>query len=81
MRSSRDPYSGPNPASSEATDTPSTSLSASASGAPGYLNLLAPSRSNLHLFPKGNNNRCFRPGLFQTHIRINRRTELSFRGC
>ena len=36
MKNSRDPHSGPNPASSKATDTPSsTSLSANASGAPG----------------------------------------------
>ena len=41
MRSSRDPNSGPNPASFEGTDTPSTSLSANASGAPGYPNFLA----------------------------------------
>ena len=39
MRSSKDPHSGPNPTSSEATDTRSTSLSANASGAPGYFNL------------------------------------------
>ena len=53
MRSSRNPHSGPNPASAETTDTPSTSLSANASGAPGYFYLLAPSRPNLNLFPKG----------------------------
>ena len=35
MKSFRDPHPGPNPASSEATDTPSTLLSARASGAPG----------------------------------------------
>ena len=46
MRSSKDPQSGPNPASSEATDTSSTSLSANASGAPGYRNLLPSSRPN-----------------------------------
>ena len=61
----RDPHPGPNPASSEATDTPSTSLSANASGAPGYLNLPALSRPNLNLFPKGKYNRCFRPRLFE----------------
>ena len=55
MRSIRDPHSGPNPASSEATDTPSTSSSANASGAPGYLSLLAPSLPNLNLFPKCEN--------------------------
>ena len=59
MRSSRDPHPGPNSVSSEATDTPSTSFSANASGAPGYHNLLAPLRPNLNLFPKGKNNRCF----------------------
>ena len=78
MRSSRDPHPGPNLASSDATNTPSPSLSANASG---YLNLLAPSRPNLNLFPKGKNNRCFRPGLFRIHTRTNRLIELSFRGC
>ena len=71
MRSSRDPHPSPNPASSEATDTPSTSLSANASGAPGYLNLLAPSCPNLNLFPIGKNNRCFCPGWFRTHTCTN----------
>ena len=52
MRNSRDPHPGPNSASPEATDTPSTSLSPNASGAPGYLNLLASSRLTLNLFPK-----------------------------
>ena len=70
MKNSRDPDSGPNPASSKATDTPSTSLSSNASGAPGYLILVAPSLPNLNLFPKGKTNRCFRPGWF--HTRTNR---------
>ena len=61
MRSNRDLHPGPNSVSSEATDTPSTSFSANASGAPGYHNLLVPLRPNLNLFPKGKNNRCFRP--------------------
>ena len=68
MRSSRGPHPGPNSVSSEATDTPSTSLSPNASGALGYLNLLASSRPTLIFFPKGKNNRCFRPGWFRTHI-------------
>ena len=72
MRSSRDPHPGLNPASSEATDYLSTSLSANASGAPGYLNLLAPSHPNLDLFMKGKNNRCFRSGGFRTHTRSSR---------
>ena len=61
MRRIRDSHSGPNPASSKAIDTPSTSLSANASGVPGYLNLLAPLGLNLNLFPTGKNNCCFRP--------------------
>ena len=61
VRSIRDPHPGPNFVSSEANDTPSTSFSANASGAPGYPNLLAPLRPNLNLLPKGKNNRCFRP--------------------
>ena len=72
MRNIRDPHPGPNPASSEATDTPSTSSSANASGAPGYRNLLAASRPNLNLFPEGKHNRCFCLGWFRTHTRINR---------
>ena len=62
-RSSEDPHLGPNPASSEATDTPPTSLSTNATGAPGDLNLLAPSRPNLNLFPK-DKNREFCPGWY-----------------
>ena len=50
MKSCRNPHPGPTPSSSEATDIPSTSLFANASSAPGYLNLLAPSRPNLNLF-------------------------------
>ena len=57
---------------SEATVTPSTSLSANTPGAPGYLNLFAPSRPNLNLFLKGKNSRCFRPVWFRTHTRTNR---------
>ena len=72
MKSSRDPHTGLNPASSEATDTPSTSLSANASGAPSHLILLAPSRPNLNLFPEDKNNRCFYSGWFRTHTRSNR---------
>ena len=72
MKSCRDPQPGPNPPSSEATDTPSTFLFANASGALGYFNLLAPSRLNLNLFPNGKNNRCFCFGWFQTHTRSNR---------
>ena len=67
MKSSRDPLPSPNPATSKATATPSTSLSANASGAPGYLILLAPSHSNLNLFPKGKNNRyAFVPDGFES---------------
>ena len=66
----KDSHSGPNPAFSEVIDTPSTSLSANASFAPGYLNLLAPSRPNLNSFPKDKNNRCFCPRWFRTHTRI-----------
>ena len=80
MKGSRDPYPRPNPASCKARDTTSTSLSANVSGAPGYLILLAPSRPNLNLFPKGKNNRCFRPEWFRTHTRTNRWIELSFIG-
>ena len=72
MRSSGNPHPGPNPASSEATDTPATSLSANAPGAPGYLGVLVSSRPNLNLFPKGKNNRFFRRGWFRTHTRSNR---------
>ena len=73
MRSSRKPHFDPNATSSEATHTPSTSLSANASGAPGYLNLPAPSHPNLNLFRKGKNNRCcFRPRWFGTHTRTKR---------
>ena len=36
MKSSRDPHPGPNSAFPRVTDTPSTSLSAAVSGAPGY---------------------------------------------
>ena len=61
MRSSRDPHPGANSAFSEATDTPFTSLFANASGAPGYLNLLAPSRPILNSYAKGKNIRYFRP--------------------
>ena len=60
IKSSSDPHPYLNPASFKATDTPSTSLSANGSGAPGYLILLAPSRPNLNLFPKNKNNCCFR---------------------
>ena len=81
VKSSRDPHPGPNPASTEVTDTPSTSLTASASGAPDCLNVVAPSRPNLNFFPKGKNNCCFRPGWFRTHTRTNRGIELSFKGC
>ena len=48
MKSSQKPHPGSNSASSKATNTPSTSLSANASDGPGYLNLLAPSRPNLN---------------------------------
>ena len=72
MQSSKDLHTGPNPASSEATNTRSTSLSANASGAPGYFNLLAALCSNFNLFPKGKNNSCFRPRWFRTHTRTNR---------
>ena len=65
MKSIRDPHLRPNLTSSKATDTSSTSLSANASGAPSYLNLPAPSRPNLNLFPKGKNNFCFRPYGFE----------------
>ena len=65
MNSSTDPHPGPNPASSEATDTPSTSLTANASDAPGYLNLLAPSRPNLNLFLKGKITAAFVPDGFK----------------
>ena len=78
MKSSRDPLPSPNPATSKATATPSTSLSANASCAPGYLILLAPSHPNLNLFPKGKNNRCFRPGWFWIRTRTNRWIKLSF---
>ena len=71
MRSIRDPHRGSNLASSEATDNPSTLLCANASGAPGYLYLFAPSRPNLNLFPKGENNRSFCPEWFRTHTRTN----------
>ena len=72
MKRSRDPHPGPNPASSKATDTPSTSLSANASGAPDYFILLALSRPNLNLFPKSKNDRRFCRGWIRTHIRTNR---------
>ena len=72
MQSSKGHHPGPNPASSEATDIPSTSLSAHASGAPGYLNFLAPSRPSLNLFAKGKYNRCFHPRWFRTHTHTNR---------
>ena len=64
MRSSRDSHPSQNPASFEATDTPSTSLSTNATGATGHLDFLAPSRPNVNLFPKGKNYGCFRPGWF-----------------
>ena len=63
------PHPCSNPASSEATDTPFTKLCANAFGAPGYLNLFAPSRPNLNLFPKGKNDRSFCPEWFRTHAR------------
>ena len=72
MRSIKDPHPGPNPASSEATDSPSASLSANAFGAPGFFNLLVPSHPNLKLSVKDKNNRCFCPGWFRTHARTNR---------
>ena len=50
MRSSRDLHPSPNPASFDVTNTPSTFLSVDVSFAPGYLNLVAPSRPNLNLF-------------------------------
>ena len=65
LRSSKDPHLGAKPSSSEATDTPSTSLSANASGAPDYLNLLVPSRPNLNLFPKDKNTAVFVPDDFE----------------
>ena len=71
MRSSRDSHPGPISASAEATDTPFTSLSTNAFSAPGYLNLLAPSRPNLNRFPKGKNKHWFCPDWFPTQTRIN----------
>ena len=68
----KDPRPGPNPASSKATDTPSTFLPANASGGLGYLILLASSRPNLNLFQKGKNNPAFVPVWFRTHTRTNR---------
>ena len=84
-RSSRVFHPGPNPVSFEATDTPSTSLSANATGSPSDLYLLAPSRPNLNSFPKGKNNRCFRPGWYNQfswlEYSIDRNAALSFPCC